>query len=182
MVHKNVFKIQWGLGLWCLTLLSTIFHKIQRDNLKQQNKQVNDTGQWQPGLFHLLIIKITFNVLSHCDISGKLLKLELNTNQSINQSIIWCLYIILFTVNASEAGSGNIEIMINGGTIPCNVQNLSDQGDHYFEASFVPDSPKPHKVEMKFNNKEVTGILLKPVLSILRCSKITYLTVCLKLS
>jgi hypothetical protein len=53
--------------------------------------------------------------------------------------------------------------MINGGTIPCNVQNLSDQGDHYFEASFVPDSPKPHKVEMKFNNKEVTGILLKPV-------------------
>ena len=64
---------------------------------------------------------------------------------------------VTFNINASEAGSGNIEIMINGGTIPCNVQNLSDQGDHYFEASFVPDSPKPHKVEMKFNNKEVTG-------------------------
>jgi len=58
--------------------------------------------------------------------------------------------------------------MINGGTIPCNVQNLSDQGDHYFEASFVPDSPKPHKVEMKFN-KEVTGIYQhKLILSILR--------------
>jgi len=24
--------------------------------LKQQNKQVNDAGQWQPGLFHVLII------------------------------------------------------------------------------------------------------------------------------
>ena len=89
MVHKNVFKIQWGLGLWCLTPLSTIFHKIQRDNLKQQNKQVNDTGQCQPGLFHPLIIKITFDVLSRCDIAGILLKLALNTNQSINHLMFY---------------------------------------------------------------------------------------------
>lgn len=57
-------------------------------------------------------------------------------------------------VDASEAGSGNIEIMVNKGRIACNVQNL---GSYKFLASFVPTKPEKHNVEMKFNNLPVIG-------------------------
>jgi filamin len=59
-----------------------------------------------------------------------------------------------FTVDASEAGSGNIEIMVNKGRIACNVQNL---GSYKFLASFVPTKVEKHTVEMKFNNLPVIG-------------------------
>ncbi|XP_071159079.1 filamin-B-like isoform X3 [Mytilus edulis] len=70
-----------------------------------------------------------------------------------------CMYgnPVKFNINAEKAGPGNIEIMINSGTIPCQVQTLNEHEDKYFEASFIPEGPKPHLVEMKFNKKEVIG-------------------------
>jgi len=57
-------------------------------------------------------------------------------------------------VDASKAGSGNIEIMINGGEIACSVQN---HGNYRFTASFLPAAPEQHIVEMKFNKEPVPG-------------------------
>ena len=42
------------------------------------------------------------------------------------------------TVDAAHAGSGNLEIMVNDGTIPCSVQN---RGNRQFHASFMPKEP-----------------------------------------
>ena len=58
------------------------------------------------------------------------------------------------TVDAANAGSGNLEIMVNDGTIPCSVQN---RGNRQFHASFMPKDAMSHLVQMKFNGREVPG-------------------------
>ncbi|VDM92661.1 unnamed protein product, partial [Onchocerca ochengi] len=57
-----------------------------------------------------------------------------------------------FEINASAAGSGNLEIMINGGRVACRVRELG--GRHYL-ASFTPTQAIPHIVEMRFNGEDV---------------------------
>ncbi|XP_060073080.1 filamin-C-like [Ylistrum balloti] len=77
---------------------------------------------------------------------------------------------VKFQIDASKAGSGNIEIMVNDGRIPCSVQNL---GNYCFNASFVPDNIDPHIIQMKFNNKPVTGSPWKiPILDMKKALKI----------
>ncbi|XP_052216529.1 filamin-B-like isoform X2 [Dreissena polymorpha] len=61
---------------------------------------------------------------------------------------------VVFDIDASKAGSGNIEIMINGGEIACSVQN---HGNYRFTASFLPVSIEYHTIEMKFNKEHVPG-------------------------
>ncbi|KAL3847646.1 hypothetical protein ACJMK2_018548, partial [Sinanodonta woodiana] len=61
---------------------------------------------------------------------------------------------VSFDIDASSAGSGNIEIMVNGGKIACKVQN---HGKYKFTASFTPNMAEPHLVEMKFNSVSVDG-------------------------
>jgi len=53
-------------------------------------------------------------------------------------------------VNAARAGSGNLEIMVNDGKIPCSVQN---RGNRQFHASFLPRAPGVHYIQMKFNGQ-----------------------------
>jgi len=59
-------------------------------------------------------------------------------------------------VDASQAGAGSLEIMVNDGAVPCQVQNL---GGRQFRASFTPVDPIPHVVWMKFNGFAVPGTL-----------------------
>lgn len=59
-----------------------------------------------------------------------------------------------FEIDGSEAGSGNLEILVNGGRVTSEVKCL---GNHRFVASFVPHSATVHVVEMKFNEDTVTG-------------------------
>lgn len=61
-----------------------------------------------------------------------------------------CLYI----VDGSGAGSGNLEILVNGGHVTSFVRNL---GNQKFLASFVPHKALVHLVDMKFNNEQVPG-------------------------
>lgn len=61
-----------------------------------------------------------------------------------------------FSVDASEAGSGNLEIMVNGGRVPCQVEN---KGKRRFLASFIPEDATNHVVEMKFNQVPLAGEL-----------------------
>ncbi|XP_064455536.1 filamin-A-like [Ornithodoros turicata] len=59
-----------------------------------------------------------------------------------------------FEINGAEAGSGNLEIMVNGGHVTSQVKPL---GEHRFLASFIPHTSTVHTVEMKFNGDKVPG-------------------------
>jgi len=58
-------------------------------------------------------------------------------------------------VNAVNAGQGDLEITVNGGSVPCTVQ---PRGNRLLHASFTPRTAVPHDVEVHFNGQEVTGI------------------------
>uniref|UniRef100_A0A915K9I2 Uncharacterized protein n=1 Tax=Romanomermis culicivorax TaxID=13658 RepID=A0A915K9I2_ROMCU len=57
-----------------------------------------------------------------------------------------------FEIDATVAGSGNLEIMINGGRIHCSVREI---GSRLYLATFTPTQPVTHVVEMKFNGEPV---------------------------
>ena len=58
------------------------------------------------------------------------------------------------SVDGSSAGSGNLEILVNGGHVTSHVRNL---GEQRFVASFVPHSPILHTIDMTFNEEKVPG-------------------------
>ena len=58
------------------------------------------------------------------------------------------------SVDATESGNGKLEILINDGLVPCEVQN---SGARKFLATFVPEAPTLHVVRILFNDVEVTG-------------------------
>jgi hypothetical protein len=49
-------------------------------------------------------------------------------------------------VDATSAGSGNLEIVINGGRVACRVQETSPR---HFLAEFTPVQEMKHTVEMR---------------------------------
>ncbi|KAK3922888.1 Filamin-B [Frankliniella fusca] len=57
-----------------------------------------------------------------------------------------------FEIDGSGAGSGNLEILVNGGHVTSSVRTL---GNQRFRASFVPHELLTHVVEMKFNGETV---------------------------
>ena len=57
-------------------------------------------------------------------------------------------------VDGSSAGSGNLEILVNGGHVTSHVRDL---GGQRFVASFVPHSAIQHTIEMTFNGDPVPG-------------------------
>ncbi|OXU24388.1 hypothetical protein TSAR_010294, partial [Trichomalopsis sarcophagae] len=59
-----------------------------------------------------------------------------------------------FEIDGSRAGSGNLEILVNGGHVTSFVRTLSSQR---FLASFVPHEAVTHLVEMTFNGESVPG-------------------------
>ncbi|CAG2102208.1 unnamed protein product, partial [Medioppia subpectinata] len=61
---------------------------------------------------------------------------------------------VQFQIDCSEAGSGNLEILVNSGRVNSEVKNL---GNHHFLASFVPQTVSLHTIEMKFNGEHVLG-------------------------
>jgi hypothetical protein len=58
------------------------------------------------------------------------------------------------TVDASQAGEGQLEISINDGEVPNHVQVL---GGGKCLVSFTPEIPKIHTIEIKFNGETVPG-------------------------
>ncbi|XP_043676744.1 filamin-A isoform X1 [Vespula pensylvanica] len=59
-----------------------------------------------------------------------------------------------FEIDGSRAGSGNLEILVNGGHVTSFVRAL---GSQRFLASFVPHEAVTHLVEMTFNGEVVPG-------------------------
>jgi len=62
---------------------------------------------------------------------------------------------VWWTVNTVNAGQGDLEITVNGGSVPCNVQ---PRGNRLLHASFTPRVAVPHDIEVWFNGQEVTGM------------------------
>ena len=63
----------------------------------------------------------------------------------------------LITVDAAEAGEGNLEILVStetGDNIPTRVEPA---GGAVFRVSFVPRSPERHGVAVTFNDEQVPG-------------------------
>ena len=61
---------------------------------------------------------------------------------------------IEIAVDGSTAGSGNLEILVNGGHVTSYVREL---GNQCFLASFVPHQATVHTIDMRFNGEIVTG-------------------------
>lgn len=68
--------------------------------------------------------------------------------------ILICSIFIL--VDASQAGTGNLEIIVsvNGRNVPNYVQS---EGNAKFKVNFKPTEPSTHLVSVKFNGESVTG-------------------------
>lgn len=62
--------------------------------------------------------------------------------------------VTILLVDGSGAGSGNLEILVNGGHVTSFVRNL---GDQRFLASFVPHEALVHIIDIKFNGEVVPG-------------------------
>ena len=60
----------------------------------------------------------------------------------------------MFSVDASQAGEGQLEISINEGEVPNHVQVL---GGGRCLVTFTPEMPKTHTIDIKFNGEPVPG-------------------------
>lgn len=67
-----------------------------------------------------------------------------------------CMHIIYLSVvvDASQAGEGQLEIAVNDGEVPNQVQVL---GNGKCTVSFKPESCIPHVVDIKFNRQNING-------------------------
>lgn len=73
-------------------------------------------------------------------------KMECNCNE--------CSTYMFFTVDASAAGEGQLEISINEGEVPNHVQVV---GGGRCLVSFTPEQAKSHYIDIKFNGETVNG-------------------------
>lgn len=67
------------------------------------------------------------------------------------------LRFFFFTVNASQAGAGNLEIIVavNGKNVPNYVQS---EGNAKFRVNFKPQEAAMHSLSVRFNGEPVPGI------------------------
>ena len=55
----------------------------------------------------------------------------------------------------NNAGEGQLEIMINKGSVPNSVRMIRKG---VYQVSFVPRGPQPHTVDIKFNGELAPGM------------------------
>lgn len=65
-------------------------------------------------------------------------------------------WLFSFSVNASQAGAGNLEIIVsvNGRNVPNYVQS---EGNAKFRVNFKPQEAAPHSLSVRFNGEPVPG-------------------------
>jgi filamin len=77
--------------------------------------------------------------------------------------VIICNQPVEFTIDASKAGEGQLEVAINDGLVPNQVKALQKSK---FLFTFIPLSNDPHILSIKFNEHELPGksiFLLKKI-------------------
>lgn len=67
--------------------------------------------------------------------------------------------ISVILVNASEAGAGNLEIIVsvNGVNVPNYVQS---EGNAKFRVNFKPRDAAPHSLSVRFNGEPIPGNII----------------------
>ena len=76
--------------------------------------------------------------------------------------------ICLVTVDVTQAGEGQLEIMVNRGAVPNSVRMMSKG---VFLVSFVPRDSRPHMIDIKFNGETL------PSEFIVLCITCLYITI-----
>lgn len=59
-------------------------------------------------------------------------------------------------MDASEAGSGNLEVTVNDAELPASAEHM---GGNRYAVFFTPTEAKPHKIDLSFNKEPVPGKL-----------------------
>lgn len=59
-----------------------------------------------------------------------------------------------FEIDTTQAGSGSLEVSVNGGQVTSTMKNISNQ---VYVTSFVPHKPVPHTIDVLFNKEHVPG-------------------------
>jgi filamin len=59
-----------------------------------------------------------------------------------------------FTIDAANAGEGQLEVAINNGQIPNQVKSL---GNSKFQFTFIPIINETHIIAIKFNGHDLAG-------------------------
>jgi hypothetical protein len=63
-------------------------------------------------------------------------------------------HLVKFDIDASNAGVGQLEIIIQEGRIPCHA---TSHGAFQFDAAFLPCEPGRYTIEVKFNGLSIPG-------------------------
>jgi len=74
-------------------------------------------------------------------------------------------------VDVNNAGEGELEIMVNKGTVANSVRMINTG---LFQVSFVPKESKPHAVDIKFNSTALPGLLLSLYFALVLFSRRAY--------
>lgn len=153
----------------------THLHKIVQEEQQQQQHQRQSpvrsplhyaapntdddygyVGRFRPiasdaiGARAILVQDISDGVLGRpVSFESKLTDLNLRFKHFSNLNIVKC-----FAVDGSRAGSGNLEILVNGGRVTSSVRAL---GSQRFVASFTPHETGRHTVQITFNDETVPG-------------------------
>jgi filamin len=59
-----------------------------------------------------------------------------------------------FTIDASKAGDGQLEVDINNGSVPNRVKKL---GNSKYQFTFIPILNDPHIISIKLNGHQISG-------------------------
>lgn len=65
---------------------------------------------------------------------------------------LWTVYLFVWTVDVQHAGEGELQIMVNNGNLPNDVDLISKG---VYEISFVPEVPGLQQVDILFNNEHL---------------------------
>ncbi|CAF2820839.1 unnamed protein product [Rotaria sp. Silwood2] len=107
---------------------------------------------------HRVDIRSNINSGEKMDINGSPFALKAyDTNRLIVSDIphlITYNHPIEFTVDASKAGEGQLEVAINDGLVPNQVKAL---GNSKFLFTFIPKTNDPHIISIKFNGHQLPG-------------------------
>jgi len=72
--------------------------------------------------------------------------------------ILFYLVLIFILVEATNAGPGNLEVIVNNGKVASTPQAL---GPSLYAITFVPNEIKDHHIDIKFNGEMVPGMLMQ---------------------
>lgn len=78
----------------------------------------------------------------------------IDTFFQLNLYFFFSLSFLFIPVEATNAGPGNLEVIVNNGKVPSSPQAL---GPSQYAISFVPKDAETHFIEIRFNGEPISG-------------------------